>query len=52
MVKEELCEKVPEIRRVSDGVVTVVVTLGGCSEVDLWVCSTKRKKFGRKTVFL
>ena len=25
MVKEELCEKVREVRRVSDGVMTVVV---------------------------
>ena len=45
MVKEELCEKVVEVRRVSDRVMTVVV-LRGCAEADLWECSVKWKKYG------
>ena len=53
MVWEELCEREVEVRRVSDRVVTVVVVfLGGCAEVDLWVCSAKWRTFGRNTVFL
>ena len=30
---------------------TVVVFERGCVEVDLWVCSTKLKKFGRKRFY-
>ena len=46
IVKEDLCEKVVEVRRISDRVMTLVVVFGrGCAEVDLWVCSTKWKMF-------
>ena len=43
MVKEELCEEVVQVRRVR--VMTLVVVF---AEVDLWVCSTKWKKFDDK----
>ena len=46
MVKEELCEKVTEV---SDG--GCCCFLGGCAEVDLWVCYAMWRKFGRKTLF-
>ena len=37
-MKEELCEKVVELRRLNDR--SCVGFLRGCSEVDLWVCFT------------
>ena len=49
-VKEDMCKKVVDIRRVSDD--CCCGFLRGCVEVDLWVCSTKWKKLGGKTVFL
>ena len=48
MVKEELCENVAEVRRVSD--CSCVCFLRECAEAGL--CSAKWNKFGRKTVFL
>ena len=47
MVKEELCEKVVEVRRVCDDCHSSSF-LSGCAEVDLWVYSTKPKMFGIK----
>ena len=52
MVLEKLCEKVVEIRSVSDGVMTVVVFEEVLLRLKLWVCSTKWKKFRRKAVFI
>ena len=49
-MKEELCEKVVEERRVSDSDDCCVGFSRGCAEVDLWICSTKWRKLGRKTV--
>ena len=34
MVKEELCKKVVEVRRISYRVMTIVIFLSGCAEVD------------------
>ena len=48
MVKEEPCEKVEEVRRVIDD---TSCSGKGCVEVDLWVCSTKWKKFLGKQSF-
>ena len=46
MVKEELREKLAEVRRASHRVMTVVACFRrGCARVDLWGCSTKWKKF-------
>ena len=48
MVKEELFEKVTEVRRVRDRVMAVVLIFGKDDvEVDLCVFSAKWKKFGR-----
>ena len=44
MVKE-LCEEVVEVRRVSDSDGSTVSLSRGCTEADLWACSTKCKKF-------
>ena len=41
MVKEELCEMVAEVRRVSDD---CCCFLCGCAEVYLWVCSVRWMK--------
>ena len=43
MVKEELCEKVVEVRSVSDRVMTVVLVVEVYAEVNLWVCSANWK---------
>ena len=48
MVKVEMCERVVEVRRVSDRVMTVVVVF----EEDVLRLICGWKKFGRKTVFL
>ena len=44
MAKEELCEEVVGVRRVSNRVMTHAVI----QEADLWVYSTKLNKFGEK----
>ena len=51
MVKVELCEKVVEVRRASDRVMTVVVFK---EDVLRMICgyAPKCKRFGRKSVFL
>ena len=51
MLKEELYEKLVDVRRVSDSD-DCCSFCRGCAEVDLWVCSTKWKKFKRKTTLL
>ena len=51
IVKEELCEKVVEVRRVSDSDDSCCCLRRGCAEVDLWVCSTNWKTLRGKTVF-
>ena len=50
MVKDELCEKVIEVRRISDSDDSCCCLCSGCAEVDLWVGSTTSKKIGGKTV--
>ena len=52
MVKEELCEKVVEVRRASDSDGRCIGFGRGCAEAELQACSSKWKMFGRKTVFL
>ena len=52
MVKEELWEKMMEIRSMSNRIMAVVLVFWrGCAKDDLCVCSTKWKKFGRYTSF-
>ena len=46
IVKEELSEKVAEVKRVSDRVMTLVAVYKEYAEVDLWAYSTKWKTFG------
>ena len=48
MVKEDLCEKVTEVRRVSDRVMTVVLF----EEDVLWLICEYALQSGRKTVFM
>ena len=45
MVKDKLCEKMVEIRRISDRVMAF-------AEADLSLCTAKLKKLGRIMVFL
>ena len=49
MVKEELCEQVVEVRRVSDD--HCCSFLRECAKVDLWVCSAKWKSLVEKQSF-
>ena len=49
IVKEELCKKELEVRRLSDSDDCCCPRIG-CLEDDYWVCSPKWKKFERKTV--
>ena len=51
-MKEELCEKVVEVRRVGDRVMTVVVFEVYVLRLNLCLCFAKWEEFGRKTVCL
>ena len=52
MVKEELCKKLVEVVRICNRVMAVILaSYKDGVEVDIWVCSSKWKKFGRESFF-
>ena len=49
MVKDELCVKVVEVRRVNDRVVVMLVFEEDVLRLRLWGCSTKWMKYWKKS---